>query len=70
MGQWNPNRIENALAGAAFTPAIWTNALDIVSNETGANGAVLVPLSSDVLPMIPLTARNWVTLLRAACGGR
>jgi hypothetical protein len=52
----NLNGIESALAGVALTPAIWTNALDIISSETGANGAVFVPLSN-ALPMIPFTAR-------------
>jgi hypothetical protein len=52
----NLNGIESAQAGVALTPAIWTNALDIISSETGANGAVFVPLSN-ALPMIPFTAR-------------
>jgi hypothetical protein len=55
--QWNLNGIENTLVGVALTPALSTNALEIASNATGANGAVLVPLSSDVLPMISHTAR-------------
>jgi hypothetical protein len=43
MEAGNLNQIVSALAEVALTPAMWTNALDAVSNETGANGAVLLP---------------------------
>lgn len=56
MSLWHLNRIESAFAEAAVSPAMWTRALDVVTRETGAYGAVLLPISGDTLPNVPHTA--------------
>ena len=56
MPSWDLNRVESAFAAAAISPAAWTGALDVVSKETGAYGAVLLPISGDTLPNVPHTA--------------
>jgi DNA-binding CsgD family transcriptional regulator len=55
MSTWNLDRVEAAFAEAALDPSLWVRALDIVTAETGAHGAVLLPAPDDVLPDMPHT---------------
>lgn len=61
MPSWNLDRVENAFAEAAVSPAMWGNALDIVSEETGAYGATMLPIGGDILPNIPRSTSMLVT---------
>jgi hypothetical protein len=56
MPTWGLNRVEAAFAEAATDPSLWTNALYVVTVETQAFGALLLPASGDVLPNVPFTA--------------
>lgn len=55
MAPWTLSRVESAFAEAAVFPAMWANALETVSEETGAYGAVLLPINGYTLPNIPHT---------------
>lgn len=55
MPAWNLGRVESAFSDAASL-GTWNNALDIISKETGAYGAILLPVSGDTLPNVPHTA--------------
>jgi DNA-binding CsgD family transcriptional regulator len=56
MAAWNLNRVEAAFAEAAIDPSLWTKALDVVTAETQAFGAILLPARGDALPNVPYTA--------------
>jgi DNA-binding CsgD family transcriptional regulator len=55
MSAWNLSRVESAFADAVAS-GTWNKALDVVSKETSAYGAVLLPISGDSLPNVPYTA--------------
>lgn len=55
MPGWDLERIEAAFAEAAVEPSLWRQALEIVSAETEAFGAVLFPAPGSVLPNLPHT---------------
>jgi DNA-binding CsgD family transcriptional regulator len=55
MPGWNLERIEGAFAEAAVEPSLWRQALEVVSAETEAFGAVLFSAPGSVLPSLPHT---------------
>ena len=56
MPPWNLDRVEAAFAAASVDPSLWGKALDVVTAETEAFGALLLPAADDVLPDMPHTA--------------
>src|SRR5690242_4583899 len=56
MPPWNLDRVEAAFAEAAVDPSLWVRALDIVTMETEASGALLLPVKGGALPSVPHTA--------------
>jgi len=56
MPSWNLDRVEAAFAEAAVDPSLWVRALDIVTTETEAFGALLLPVKGGALPSVPHTA--------------
>ena len=57
MGTWNLDAIEAALSDAAIDPTTWTRALNVVSAQTDAFGAILVPVAGNHLPNVPISDR-------------
>lgn len=49
------SRIGQAFADAAIDPALWGQALDVATRETGSVGATLLPVTGTVLPSVPVT---------------
>jgi DNA-binding CsgD family transcriptional regulator len=56
MPPWNLDRVEAAFAEAAVDPSLWVRALDVVTTETEAFGALLLPVKGGALPSVPHTA--------------
>ena len=55
MPAWDLDCVEAAFAQAAVEPSLWGKALEVVSTETEAYGAVLFPAPGSVLPNLPHT---------------
>lgn len=55
MAGWDLHRIEGVFAEAAIDPSLWRRALDVVTAETDAVGAILLPIRSGALPNVPST---------------
>ena len=55
MRHWNLHKVEEAFAAAAMDPARWTDALACVAAETESTGALLLPVSGDRIPNVPVT---------------
>lgn len=55
MVSWNCDSIGKAFANAAFDPAQWVKALDIVSAVTESAGALLLPITGDLITDVPFT---------------
>lgn len=56
VATWQFHRVEAAFAEAAVEPTAWTRALDIVSAQTEARGAILLTSPGDGLTNVPSTA--------------
>ena len=54
---WNLQTIEDAFSDAAINPAVWARALNIVTAQTEAFGAVLTPVTGTILPNVPFSDR-------------
>jgi DNA-binding CsgD family transcriptional regulator len=57
IGAWNLDAVEAAFSDAAIDVGAWTRALNVVSAETGAYGAVLLPIKGNYLPTFPISDR-------------
>ncbi len=57
MGAWNLGLVEQAFAAAAVDPSLWLNALDIVTEQTKSFGALLLPISGEHFPNVPVSER-------------
>jgi DNA-binding CsgD family transcriptional regulator len=49
------SRVESAFAEAALESTLWVRALDVVTQETGSFGAILLPVAGAVIPNVPAT---------------
>lgn len=56
MSAWSLDRVEAAFAEAATDQSLWAKALDVVTEQTRAFGAALLPASGDALPNLAYTA--------------
>jgi DNA-binding CsgD family transcriptional regulator len=57
MGLWDLGAVEAAFADAAVNPAAWARALNVVTAQTEAFGAILVPVAGNPLPNVPFSDR-------------
>ena len=57
MGIWDLGAVEAAFSDAALNPAAWTRALNVVTAQTEAFGAILVPVAGNHLPNVPFSDR-------------
>lgn len=57
MVRWDCHRIEKAFADAAVDPSQWEIALDIATAVTESTGALLLPLTGDLIQNVPFTER-------------
>ncbi|MEY9752607.1 helix-turn-helix transcriptional regulator [Bradyrhizobium yuanmingense] len=57
MSSWNFAPVEQAFAAAAIDPSSWSRALDVVTEQTGSHGALLLPISGDHCPNVPASER-------------
>ena len=55
MTNWDSGRIEKAFAEAAFDPSRWVDALNTVSEVTESAGALLLPITCDLIRDVPFT---------------
>ncbi|WP_407178005.1 helix-turn-helix transcriptional regulator [Bradyrhizobium sp. STM 3562] len=55
MTQWNLNKIEESFVAAAIDPTRWSDALHCISTETGGCGAILLPVTANPIPNVPVT---------------
>ena len=55
MASWDSSRIEKAFAEAAFDPSLWVKALNTVSEVTESAGALLLPITGNLIKDIPFT---------------
>jgi DNA-binding CsgD family transcriptional regulator len=57
MGLWDLRVVEAAFSEAAINPSAWTQALNVVTAQTDAFGAILVPVAGNHLPNVPFSDR-------------
>jgi DNA-binding CsgD family transcriptional regulator len=57
MAKWDCHSIEKAFADAAVDPAQWVKALDTVTAVTESAGALLLPITGDLIRNVPFTDR-------------
>jgi DNA-binding CsgD family transcriptional regulator len=57
MTMWNFELIEQAFADAAFDPQQWIKALDTATTVTQSAGAILLPITGDLISNVPFTDR-------------
>jgi DNA-binding CsgD family transcriptional regulator len=57
MAVWNFKAIEEAFSDAAVNPAVWARALNVVTAQTEAFGAILIPVTGNILPNVPFSDR-------------
>ena len=57
MRIWDLEAVEAAFSDAALNPAAWTRALNVVTTQTEAFGAILVPIAGNHLPNVPFSDR-------------
>lgn len=62
MGAWNLAAVEEAFSEAAANPVAWTQALNVLTNETNSFGAIFAPVSGNHLPNIPFSDRMGETI--------
>jgi DNA-binding CsgD family transcriptional regulator len=55
MRHWNLHKVEEAFTAAAIDPARWMEALACVAAETDSTGALLLPVSGDRIPNVPVS---------------
>jgi hypothetical protein len=69
MGAWDLGAVEAAFSDAALNPAAWTRALNVVTAQTDAFGAILVPVAGNHLPNVPFSDRMEESLSAYFQGG-
>jgi DNA-binding CsgD family transcriptional regulator len=57
MANWNLDVVAAAFSDAAVDAGAWTRALNVATEETGAYGAVLLPIKGNCLPTFPISDR-------------
>ena len=57
MADWNFEAIEEAFSDAAVNPAVSARALNVVTAQTEAFGAILIPVTGNILPNVPFSDR-------------
>ena len=57
MAIWNFEAIEEAFSDAAMNPAVWARALNVVTAQTESFGAILLPVTGNILPNVPISDR-------------
>lgn len=68
MVKWDFERVEQAFTGASVDPQHWVKALDAIASVTGSVGAILLPLSGDLIPNVPFTEtiHRWRIIFKMA----
>jgi hypothetical protein len=71
---WNFEAIEEAFSDAAVNPAVWARALNVVTAQTEAFGAILIPVTGNISRMF-LSVTGWkisspLLPTRVACARR
>jgi DNA-binding CsgD family transcriptional regulator/PAS domain-containing protein len=69
VGVWDLEAVEAAFSDAALNPAAWTRALNVVTAQTEAFGAILVPVAGNHLPNVPFSDRMEESLSAYFQGG-
>src|SRR3954466_3452276 len=57
MAFCNFEAIEKSFSEAAMNPAVWARAMNVVTAQTGSTGAILLPVTGNVLPNVPVSDR-------------
>jgi DNA-binding CsgD family transcriptional regulator len=55
MRRWNLGNVEEAFVAATLDSSRWSEAMNCISTETDACGAILLPMSGDPLPNTPVS---------------